>query len=186
MAIDDQEPNVIDISDCYVPGPFTYDISQRNILLNVESHVAIGYGFTGLATSGEFPIGGMGPHSEFMGGGYVSINFLTPPINWKKSFSGPADNPRYYNYVISAQVSNIRTPDFSDLGAAFIRIADDGIPMAVPAQDRTAYQTEWFLDGAPLEGNPPATASLQEGPHTYMARITYHDGSVERVYLDVE
>ena len=67
---------------------------------------------------------------------------------------------------------------------AYIQIEDNSVSV-IPSADRTLYSTEWFLDGNAVE-TPPDISSLSSGTHTYMVRITYYDGTIERVYLDVE
>ncbi|MBO4475277.1 MAG: hypothetical protein J5737_00945 [Bacteroidales bacterium] len=60
------------------------------------------------------------------------------------------------------------------------------ILLMLAAAGKTLRSTSWYLDGVPVEGSPAAVSSLSPGPHTYMARLQFYDGTSERVYYDVE
>ena len=187
VDIPDRTPTVIDVTNNYTQGMLNrINVAEHNIFIPADSRIVIGYGFTGLATSGEYQFSVFGPQTEANDGDWGTANFLADPIKWGSFNWGTDDlgNPRYFSFVIWADVSQIQDADFAALGAAYISVKD-GVPSVVASLDRTVYQTEWFLDGNAVD-TPPATGTLSEGPHTYMARITYYDGTVERVYLDIE
>ena len=165
VEIQGQDARFIDVSDIYVPGEHvTADISTENIIIPENAWVRIGYGLEGLDTS-EYSLSFYGFYDSATDGGYIAFDFSQRPMTWYiVNFGG-----KYANYVISAKTSSTHTLSFADFGAAYIRV-EDGVPTIVPAGDRTVYKTEW----------------LQEGPKTYVALITYYDGTTERVYLDLE
>ena len=165
VEIEGQDARIIDVTDIYVPGDFlTVDISGENIIIPENAWVRIGYGMEGLDTS-EYGFSFYGFSESVTDGGYIAIDFWEKPITWYIVDFGNI----YGWFVISAKTSSTRTLSFADLGAAYISI-ENGVPTIVPSKDRTVYKTEW----------------LQEGPKTYIARVTYYDGTTERVYLDLE
>lgn len=165
VEIEGQDTRIIDVTDIYVPGEFlTVDISGENIIIPENAWVRIGYGVTGLDTS-EYGFPFYGFSESVTDGGYIAFDFWEKPITWYIVNFGN----RFIWFVISAKTSSTHTLNFADLGAAYISI-ENGVPTIVPSKDRTVYKTEW----------------LQEGPKTYIARVTYYDGTTERVYLDLE
>ena len=74
--------------------------------------------------------------------------------------------------------------DFATLGVSYIKLVND-VPQVVPAAGKTVHDITWTLDGTPINGTPGAVSNLPAGAHTYMARVAHYDGTVERVYFDV-
>ena len=61
-----------------------------------------------------------------------------------------------------------------------------GIPTVMPASGKVLKSVSWTLDGEPIQGDVPSTASLSAGSHCFMARLLYMDGTVERIYYDID
>ena len=164
-----------DVTSEYEGGRIiTIDLSDEHIVIPEGKDVYIGYGITG-ATNAVF----MYQVAEDNGGAKVSVDFLTN-TNWETAYSewGPIAFP------ISANLSVPVKETFATHGVSYIRIKD-GVPQVVPASTKTVYATQWYLDGTPLPGDPTPISELTTGPHTYMARLSFYDGTSERVYYDV-
>lgn len=86
--------------------------------------------------------------------------------------------------LLSAVVTRTAEVDFSTLGVSYINF-DGDTPKVVVAAGKSLRSTAWHLDGVAVE-TPPAVSSLATGAHTYMVRLTYYDGSSERVYYDID
>lgn len=169
-----------DISDSFNPGSTTkVDVSSDGVTVPSEGDLYIGFGLTGNPT-GEYNLQMYGQQESFTHGTYASSTYLEETMKWSKlSFSGS-----FFSFVISAEISEPRPETFRDYGIASIDASSD-IPVAVASADKTVYSEEWFLDGEALAG-APALSSLSAGAHTIMLRLTYYDGTVERVYIERE
>ena len=163
----------------YVAGGFqTFDVSDERIVIPEGKDVFIGYGLTGMA-SGSFPFMIFGPVSEEHGGSYYLDDFLHQTY-WKRIIFGES----YYDFAVSAVLSFEAEIDFATLGVSYIKLVND-VPQVVPAAGKTVHDITWTLDGTPINGTPGAVSNLPAGAHTYMARVAHYDGTVERVYFDV-
>ena len=168
-----------DVTSQYTPDTFiTIDISDENILIPEGKDVYIGYGVDGLGIE-EYPFCAYGPFTEDHGGIFCCKNFLTNST-WSRSYFSSG----YFDPIISATVSPIEEVEFSVLGVSYIKV-ENGVPTVEVAAGKSLKKTDWFLDGVSVE-TPTAINDLSTGSHTYMVRLTYYDGTSERVYYDVD
>lgn len=166
-----------EVTDRFSPGAYvSYPVSDAGITLTEGADLYVGYGLTGLNPE-EYGISMYGPQSAFTDGTYINRNFLTSS-SWTKTFA----KTQFFSFIIAAEVSARRQIGLNDFGVAFIRLNAD-VPTVVAPAGKTVYSTEWFLDGTAVEV-PAALSSHAAGDHTYMVRLTYYDGTVERVYYD--
>lgn len=166
-----------DVTERYAAGSLiSYPVSDAGITLPEGADLYVGYGLTGLISE-EYNICMYGPQSAFTDGTYVNRNFLTSS-SWSKAFN----SGNYFSFIIETEISAHRQIGLNDYGVAFIRLEAD-VPKVVAPAGKTVYSTEWFLDGTAVQA-PAALASHAAGDHTYMVRLTYYDGTSERVYYD--
>ena len=168
-----------DVTELYRPNTYvTVDISDKNIYIQEGKYIYIGYGFSGI--NNDYPFCAFGPMKEDNGGAFMMPDFLNNPTGWR-AFSF-ADG--VYNFIISANLIFPAENNFATYGVGFIKL-ENNIPQVVPAAGKTPLTTIWYLDGTALYAPPGSIDDLPPGPHTYMARVLYYDGTTERVYYDV-
>lgn len=155
----------------------TVDISDANIIIPAGKDIYIGYGLENIAT--DYPFITYGGFAVDHGGLYRCYDFLT-----SHSWNGFNYSGTYYDAIISATVSTTTDIEFSTYGVSFIKVEGD-TPTVKVAAGKSLKSTEWTLDGAAV-ATPPATGTLATGSHVYMARLTYYDGTVERVYYEID
>ena len=167
-----------DVSDTYQRGEIvTVNVSAENIVLPAGKDVYIGYGVKDVPED-SYPFYIYGPRETGEQGTYVLYDFQTSSGWYPISYGGNFD------FVISAMLAQTGEVDFSAFGVSYIKLVD-GVPQVVPAAGKTLHSVTWYLDGVALSGEPGAVSDLSAGAHTYMARISYYDGTGERVYYDV-
>ena len=167
------------VTDQFTSGAMvTVDLADEDVVIPEGKDVYIGYGLSGMEPN-SYSINMYGSQKEDTDGTWYSSSFLDGS-NWTKRVFGQ----RYFSFIVSAEISHPKDMDFSELGLSFIRLTKDGAEV-VATTDRTVSTVEWFLDGEAVS-TPPARSSLSAGSHTYMVRLTYYDGTMERVYLDVD
>ena len=155
----------------------TVDVSDAGIIIPSGKGINIGYGIDNIAT-GSYPFTSYGPSTVNNGGFYYCINFLSEH-GWDSFNNGG----NYYGAVVSAVLATTTDIEFSTLGVSYIKI-EAGVPVVKVAAGKSLKSTTWYLDGA-VEASPTATSALAAGTHTYMARLTYYDGTSERVYYEI-
>ena len=169
-----------DITSQYEAGKLnTIDISDAGIVIPAGESINIGYGFTDIP-SGQYPFSAFCYSDIDRNAFYTCSDFLNRSY-WSKVTFGEG---QYGELLLSAVVSKTADVDFSTLGISYINV-DGGTPKVVVAAGKSLRSTAWYLDGIAVE-TPPAVSSLATGAHTYMVRLTYYDGSSERVYYDVD
>lgn len=168
-----------EVTSQYRSGDFmSFDISDESIVIPEGQNVFIGYGLTNIS-DGTYPFKMYGPMTSSDGGNYYLYNFLSSS-NWRPvQFSGGT-----FDFVVSAVLSRTAAIDFASYGVSYIKPVD-GVPQVVPAAGKSVHAITWYLDGTELSEGPGAVSDLPAGAHTYMARISHYDGTVERVYYDV-
>lgn len=173
-----EDRHIFNVTQGYVPNQYcTVDLSDQGLVIPVDKDVFIGVGVENVQTASPFK---MYPVAEDIGGCYGLPGFLTNGALWRPiTFENS-----YFAFAVSANLSRVSTIDFAAYGVSYITLVN-GVPHVVPAAGKTVYEITWALDGAPVDGAPGAVSSLPAGQHTYMARLTYYDGTAERVYYDV-
>jgi M6 family metalloprotease-like protein len=68
----------------------------------------------------------------------------------------------------------------SSFGYAYIDI-DGDVPSVVLTAGKTVYSITWKVDDVSMS-QPTAKSNLSTGDHTYVATVTYYDGSSEQLY----
>ena len=165
-----------DVTNLFIPGSKTVvSVADAGITIPAGKDILIGYALSGLNPD-EYNLNMYGLTDSPNDGNWVNSNFNNPSGWVTCSFGGV-----YADFIISAEISEVCESGFDALGVAWIRL-EDGVPTLVPARDRTVYGVQWYLDGEAVN----APTALQPGKHSYMARVTYYDGTVERVYYDWE
>jgi M6 family metalloprotease-like protein len=154
----------------------TIDVSDAGIIFPEGKDVYIGYGIE--MNASEHPLPSYGGSTENHGGFFVSYDFLSSNW-WYEPF-----NDTYFDAIISATVSTTVEVEFSTLGVSYIKVVDD-VPVVRVAAGKSLKSTAWYVDGTAVE-TPTAISALPSGSHTYMVRLTYYDGTSERVYYDVD
>lgn len=169
---------LIQVASGYVADQYvTVDISSQNLVIPAGVDVYIGAGMAGIQTQYPFRYFLVDATN---GGNYVLPDFLNGHYSWGVvNFSQPA------SFVVSANLARVAAVDFAAYGVSYIKLVDN-VPQVVPAAGKTVYEIAWSLDGTPINGTPGDVRTLPAGPHTYMARLTYYDGTAERVYFDVK
>ena len=172
--------SLFNVTDGYASGSFlTVDLSELELTIPANQDVYLGVGLTNIPQS-SYPFK-MDKTEQDVDGTYRLTNFLSNSASWHKiSFSVN------YAFLISANISRVSETTFSTFGVSFIKL-ENGVPQVVPAAGKTVQGTAWSLDGTALEGEPTAAtvSGLAPGAHTFMARLTYYDGTFERVYYDM-
>lgn len=79
------------------------------------------------------------------------------------------------NFTLPAAGSTL-----SSFGYAYITL-DEDVPSIVTASGKTVYSISWEVDGNAMN-TPTAKSALPAGEHTYVATVTYYDGSSEQLY----
>lgn len=79
------------------------------------------------------------------------------------------------NFTLAAAGSTLASH-----GYAFISL-DGDVPGIVTAAGKTVYSITWEVDGNNMN-TPTAKSALPAGEHTYVATVTYYDGSSEQLY----
>lgn len=166
-----------EVTDSFAPGAMTkVYVADAGITIPEGADVFIGYGLTGLNT-GEYAINMYGPQETDTNGAYALVDFMEG-TNWSRiSFSG-----KYFSFIVSAELSKPADIGFAAYGIASIRL-NEGVPEVLAPAGKTVYQVQWYLDGVPVEA-PVALSTLAAGSHSYMVRLSYYDGTSERVYYD--
>lgn len=168
-----------DVTGVYTPGGFTtIDVSSANIILPDDQDVFIGVGVKDIVSG--YPFRGFGVTSTDNGGCYVNWDFMTSAGSSMVDFG----TDTYYNFAVSATLSTTADIEFSTYGVSYIKVESD-IPTVKVAAGKSLKTTEWTVDGASVV-TPTAISALASGSHVYMARLTYYDGTVERVYYEVD
>ena len=169
-----------EVTDLFVPGGITQiAVADADLTIPEGKNLYIGYGITGVDPQEHYLLM-HGPQDVRTEGDVAIRHFLEEGMSWgRTSFGG-----KYYSFIVGAEISAPKGMDFKILGFASIVLVE-GVPTAVAPADKTLYRVEWILDGEAVD-TPPAPDTLTEGPHSYMARLLYYDGSSERVYYDVE
>lgn len=156
----------------------TIDISDAGIVIPAGKDIYIGYGIDNISTSYPFPA--YGKYAVDHNAMFLCYDFLTN-YSWDGFCYGGID---YYDAIISATLSTTDDIDFTTYGVSFIKVEGD-TPTVKVAAGKSLKTTEWTVDGATVV-TPTAISALSTGSHVYMARLTYYDGTVERVYYEVE
>ena len=179
VEIDGERVLLRDVTARYVPNSMSkVDISDAGIKIPEGKSVLIAYGMTGMDTT-EFNLNMYGPQEEDNEGNLSVKDFLNSS-EWKRvTFGGGL----IFNFPISADISAPDVVTLSQLGVASVRVVED-VPTVVAPAGKTVHVTQWYLDGTPV-AEVPVLSSLSAGDHTYMVRLEYYDGTVERVYYDV-
>lgn len=166
-----------EVTDSFAPGAMTkVYVGDAGITIPEGADVFIGYGMTGLA-GGEHNVNMYGPQETFTEGSYAIIDFMEG-TNWSKiNFGGS-----YFSFIVSAELSKPAEIGFANYGVASVRLSE-GVPEVVAPAAKTVYAVQWYLDGVPVE-SPVALSTLAAGTHTYMVRLSYYDGTSERVYYE--
>ena len=165
-----------DVTAQYVASSWvTVDLSNEHIVIPEGRDVYIGYGITGTPVQVY-----MSRMTEDNGGGQAVWDFLTD-TDWSNCNFGAG---YIFSFLISANLSIPIEENFATHGVSFIR-EENGVPHVVPASGKTVYATQWYLDGASLDGDPTPVSELSAGTHTYMVRLSFYDGTAERVYYEV-
>ena len=174
--------NVYHVASQVSSGQFvTVDLSDKDLVIPVGKDVYIGFGMAGIQ-KGKSPFCMVGPLTNATTDMYRMPDFLNDNAEWDEiNFSDGV-----FALVISASVSPASETSFSSFGVSFIQL-ENGVPQVVPAAGKTVQGTAWSLDGTALEGEPTAAtvSGLAPGAHTFMARLSYYDGTFERVYYDM-
>ena len=168
-----------DITSHYVPDSWnTIDISGEDIIIPSGKDLIVGYGLTSIKT--YYPFYTYCYASTSSGACYANQGF---PDGGKWAIAKKSRD-KYYQFPVSATLSRTEDVTFSTLGVSFIEIVG-GRPTVSVAAGKSLRSTTWYLDGN-VVGTPPKTGSLSAGSHTYMVRLSFYDGTVERVYYDVD
>ena len=171
-----------DVTACYISGQFvTVDVSDDDIVIPEGKAVLIGYGFTELPL-GIYPFFSFGPTSDKNGCAAI-LDFMST-TDWGFFSFGTDDDPVYFCIAVSATIDRTKTVEFPDLGVSCIKLGDGDVPTVAVGAGKSLKSVTWTLDGVSV-AEPPATTTLAAGQHTYMARLTFYDGTSERVYYDV-
>lgn len=166
----------------------TIDISSHGITIPSGENLYIGAGISGLDITDNdyYPFAGFGPVDTNNGCSYAQPNFLEEgKHSWTGIRFGKDPDYYYFGFMVSATVSPLADVDFAVLGVSYIKVVND-VPTVVPAAGKSLKSTTWTLDGGEASDSPTAVTDLSAGSHTYMARLQYYDGSVERVYYDLD
>lgn len=170
-----------DVTSLYTPNKWNIiDISSHGITIPEGEDLYIGAGISGVVT--QYPFSGFGPVDTNNGGCVVQNYFLEEGNHlWHNvTFSG-----HYIPFAVAATVIPVADVDFATLGVSYIKVVN-GVPTAVPAAGKSLKSVTWTLDGGEASDSPTAVTDLSAGSHTYMARLQYYDGSVERVFFDLD
>lgn len=164
----------------YTPNTWvTIDVSNEGITIPAGEDIFIGYGLTDIV-EGTYPFRSFGMVANNNGQCYVCRNFLNSSTINAVSFSGG----NYTGFAVSATIARTKELEFAALGVSYIRL-NGGTPEVVVAAGKSLRSESWYLDGAAVN-TPPAVNTLSSGPHVYMVRLLYYDGSSERVYYEVD
>lgn len=167
-----------DVTNRFVTGGMTsVSVGDAGITIPAGKDIYIGFGMTGLSTT-EYNVNMYGPQDVSTNGAYYNADFLNTTTWNSVTFGG-----KPFSFIISAEVIGTADVTFSKLGVASIEVVAD-VPTVVAPSGKTLYQTQWYLDGTPVV-SPAAISELSAGDHTYMVRLSYYDGTAERVYYDV-
>lgn len=171
-----------DVTAQYQSGAWiTVDISNENIIIPEGKDIFIGYGLENIPSlSGYYPIPAFS-YTEETAGSYRRYNFLDPETNWVLF---TASNGYHVGFPVSATLTKSYDVDFAALGISYIKVVNE-TPTVVVAAGKSLRSTEWFVDGVAVP-TPPAISELGSGSHTYMVRLSYYNGTTERVYYDVD
>ena len=184
VGFDDDIVLCREIESSYAAGSYqTVDISNENLTIPEGKDLYIGYGFTGV-TAGNYPFSGY-LLSDNPDGSYYLDNFLTPGPWALKTFTNQ-ENPEacYAGFNIAAEIVRVKEVEFSELGVSYIQVTEN-VPTVVVASGKSLRSTTWYLDGTPV-AEPTPINELAAGSHTYMVRLQFYDGTVERVFYDVD
>lgn len=166
-----------EVTESFAPGAMTkVYVGDEGITIPEGADIYIGYGMTGLSTE-EYNINMYGPQETNTDGAYATSDFLTGDSWHQVTFGGS-----YFSFIVSAELSKTVEVDFATYGVASIRL-DEEVPAVVAPAGKTVHAVQWYLDGVPVEA-PVALSTLAAGAHTYMVRLSYYDGTSERVYYD--
>ena len=178
IDIDGERVLLRDVTDRFVTGGMTsVAVGDAGIMVPTGKDIYIGFGMTGLSTT-EYNVNMYGPQDVSTNGAYYNNDFLNTTTWNSVTFGG-----KPFSFIISAEVIAPAAVTFSKLGVASIEVVAD-VPTVVAPSGKTLYATQWYLDGAPVL-TPSAITDLSAGDHTYMVRLSYYDGTSERVYYDV-
>ena len=163
-----------DITDIYTPYNYNgFNVSSAGIVIPEGKDLFIGYGLKGVDTS-KMPYLVTKPDEPASGACMCCEDFLNSSV-W-------VEHPKYE--VILSAVLGLKVPvDFSTHGVSFISLSD-GVPTVNVAAGKTIKDSAWYLDGEAVEA-PVSIGDLPAGPHTYMVRLRFYDGTSERIYYDV-
>lgn len=161
----------------------SFDVSNLNIKIQDGEDLLIGYGVSGITSGGGlfYAYTPSDELSSLFSNGFNS-DFTTNSIGWPTATD--IDTGEYLGFVVSATIKCTKTVDFSDLGVSYIKLGEGSVPTVAVAAGKSLKSVTWTLDGVSV-AEPQATTTLAAGPHTYMARLTYYDGTSERVYYDI-
>ena len=154
----------------------TVDISDAGITIPANSVVNIGCGVSGNTKCSVFISPSLAENND---GSWMSTDFLGSNSTW---FSVGWYGGSYLSFMITARLRTSIVPELNHYGIAFIKLSDK-VPAVVAPSSKTVYAVEWYLDGVSVE-SPVAIDTLPSGIHTYLAVISYYDGTEERVYYD--
>ena len=172
VDIDGQRALLRDVTSSFVPGKniTKVDVTDANIIFPANSGVYIGYGIT-RTKQGDNMIMGYGMETEWKNACYTNKDFLTSS-SWAE-MRGYGEN-NYLGLIISFEVTAAIPVTFGDMGIAYIKEGDGGSLEVVPAAGKTVYEIEWYRNNSLVVDTTPSGS--------YMARLTYYDGTSERVY----
>ena len=171
----------LDITDEYAADDLiSFDLTSYNLVMPEGKDVYFGYGFTGLDPAHYADIFYIaGPLDQRNGGNYYCSDFLNSNAWNRATFGG-----QVYDFVLSANLGLKVDIGFHTHGVSSISLTD-GVPTVNVAAGKTLMSATWYLDGELVQGEPVSVNDLPAGPHTYMVRLQYYDGTAERVYYDV-
>lgn len=166
-------------TDLYRKGELvTVDLASENVTIPSGKDIYFGFGFTGLKVASDVYNLLIYRVSGYNDGNFYSTSVTSGPSDWRAYTFGETAYLPLIQTVIGVSLKT----DFSMLGISFITL-DDGIPSVRPASGKTVKEVSWTLDGEAV-ASPPSVETLPGGTHTYVANLTYYDGTSEKVIYD--
>ena len=178
IDIDNKRMLMRDVTDQYTTDGYTVvDVSDADITIPKGADLLLGYGVTGSVKENKYYL--KTDPSEIKNGSWKSTDFTGSSTTWRRINWSDGAN---LSFRVAADLSTAVEPELNCFGVAFIKLEND-VPVVVPPLTKTVYAVDWYLDGAAVD-EPAALFSLPVGKHSYMAVLSYYDGTEERVYYD--